>query len=267
MFSIGKNCKIHSSVEINVIDGYLGDGSVLNSGVKIEGRLVEIGREAFLDSGATIGGGSCFSDTAFLKTKDWLHMGSNSHINTAMGVTVGNSVGIGVNTKIFTHGAYLDSFNMGGPTQWAPVVIGDNVWLPNAWVNPGVTIGNNVVVAAMSLINNDIPSGSLVGGVPAKILNSKYLPKVLSVEEKKVLIETIKTQCFSRGDLNPNAQINYIDNKITIIENGKITDFDLINLTIVGDVSQASVAVKDQLRRNGIRFRYSQDNNSWVAWA
>ena len=77
----------------------------------------------------------------------------------------------------------------------------------------------------------------------------------------------IRTQCFSRRDLNPNAQINYIDNKVTVIENGKITDFDLINLTILGDVSQASIAVKDQLRRNGIRFRYSQDNNSWVAWA
>ena len=267
MFSIGKNCKIHSSVEINVIDGYLGDGSVLNSGVKIEGRLIEIGREAFLDSGATIGGGSCFSDTAFLKTKDWLHMGSNSHINIAMGVTVGNSVGIGVNTKIFTHGAYLDSFNIGGPTQWAPVEIGDNVWLPNAWVNPGVTIGNNVVVAAMSLVNKDIPSGSLAGGVPVKILNSKYLPRELSAEEKRILIMNIKTQCFARGDLKAHVQINYIDNKITVIENDKITDFDLINLTISGDVSQGSIAVKDQLRRNGIRFRYSQNNNIWVAWA
>ena len=55
--------------------------------MKIEGHRVEIGREAYFDRGAHIGGGSCFSTKAFLRAGDWLHMGTDSQINTATGVT------------------------------------------------------------------------------------------------------------------------------------------------------------------------------------
>ena len=48
--------------------------------------------------------------------------------------------------------------------------IGDRVWLPTASVNPGVTIGSDVVVAARSLVNHDVPAGCLAGGIPAQVL-------------------------------------------------------------------------------------------------
>ena len=244
----------------------MGDFSVIGANVKIEGRYVEIGREAFFDSGAYIGGGSCYSTSSFLKAGDWLHMGMDSHINTAMGVTLGHAVGIGVNTKVFTHGAYIDSFNLGAPTQWAPVSIGNNVWLPNAWVNPGVNIGDNVVVAALSLINTDIPSGSLAGGIPATVLREKYLPKTLTSEQKSALIKMIESQCKTRPDLDGKFSFAYDQNLLSVSEASYVTVFDLKNLTIEGAVSAASVSVKDQLRRNGIRFRYEPIDGVWTSW-
>ena len=234
--------------------------------MKIEGQRVEIGREAFFDRGAYIGGGSCFSTSSFLKAGDWLHMGMDSQLNTAMGVTLGHAVGIGVNTKVFTHGAYIDSFNLGAPTQWAPVTIGDNVWLPNAWVNPGVTIGDNVVVAALSLINTNIPTGSLAGGIPARILKQNYLPKILSGEQESVLIKTIESQCKARPDLNKDFSFSYSKNLLSIVEGNKVSVFDLRNLSIEGEVSPAAISVKDQLRRNGIRFKYEEVNGFWKSW-
>ena len=52
-----------------------------------------------------------------------------------------------------------------------PVNIGDNVWIGmNTIVLKGVNIGNNSVVAAGSIVNNDIPSNCIVGGNPAKII-------------------------------------------------------------------------------------------------
>lgn len=52
-----------------------------------------------------------------------------------------------------------------------PVVIGDNVWIGgNSVIVPGVTIENNVVVAAGSIVVNDIPDNVVVGGNPAKII-------------------------------------------------------------------------------------------------
>ena len=244
----------------------MGDFSVVGANVKIEGQRVEIGREAFFDRGAYIGGGSCYSTSSFLKAGDWLHMGMDSQINTAMGVTLGHAVGIGVNTKVFTHGAYIDSFNLGAPTQWAPVSIGNNVWLPNAWVNPGVNIGDNVVVAALSLINADIPSGSLAGGIPATVLREKYLPKTLTSEQKSVLIKMIESQCKTRLNLDGEFSFTYDQNLLSVSEGNNITVFDLKNLTIKGEVSAASVSVKDQLRRNGIRFRYEPIDGVWTSW-
>ena len=107
-------------------------------------------------------------------------MGVNSQVNIARGVTIGNEVGIGIDTKIFTHGAYLDCFNLGAPVQWDQVTIGDNVWLPNAWINPGVKIGSNVVVSARSLITKNIPEGSLVAGNASKVKKKTFAQKTFS---------------------------------------------------------------------------------------
>lgn len=244
----------------------MGDSSILNAGVKIEGHRVEIGREAYFDRGAYIGGGSCFSTQAFLKAGDWLHMGTDSQINTATGVSLGHSVGVGINTKIFTHGAYIDSFNLGAPVQWAPVIIGNNVWLPNAWINPGVVIGDNVVVAAMSLINRDIPSGSLAGGIPVKILKENYLPKTLSESEKLQLVSLIESQCKSRPEFNDQIEFTYDENVLNVLERGDKVSFDLMALTINGPVTEVSIEVKDQLRRNGIRFRFEPLDQIWQPW-
>jgi maltose O-acetyltransferase len=53
----------------------------------------------------------------------------------------------------------------------APVRIGNDVWIGgNVTILPGVTIGNNVVVAAGAVVTKDVPDDSLVGGVPARLI-------------------------------------------------------------------------------------------------
>ena len=55
----------------------------------------------------------------------------------------------------------------------APITVGDNVFLGSGClVMPGVTIGSDVVVGARSLVTQDIPSGSVAAGVPARVLRS-----------------------------------------------------------------------------------------------
>ena len=50
-----------------------------------------------------------------------------------------------------------------------PITIGNDVWIGgNCTILPGVTIGNNVVVAAGAVVTKDVPDNTLVGGVPAK---------------------------------------------------------------------------------------------------
>ena len=53
----------------------------------------------------------------------------------------------------------------------APITIGDNVWLGGgAIVLPGVSIGEDTVVAAGAVVARDLPAGVVAAGVPARVL-------------------------------------------------------------------------------------------------
>lgn len=233
-FEIGEDVIIEPGAIIDVKEGRIGDRSIIRAGARIQTTRVVLGPESYLDCGAWIGGGSCFDDEAFLEAGCWFHMGWNCQVNTAWGVTVGDEVGLGIETKVFTHGAYLP-MDYGFPVQWAPVKIGSRVWMPNAWVNPGVTIGDNVVVGARSLVNRDLPAGCFAAGVPVKILEENKYPG-------------------QPKEWAPGVQYA-----------GK-TIFDIRKRIITGPVSEASEKIKNHLRRNGIRFKYYAKDGVYVPW-
>lgn len=53
----------------------------------------------------------------------------------------------------------------------APILIKKNAWIgANATILQGVTIGENAVVAAGSVVSKDVPDNTIVGGIPAKII-------------------------------------------------------------------------------------------------
>lgn len=55
----------------------------------------------------------------------------------------------------------------------APIRIGDRVWCGlNVSILAGVTIGDDVVIAAGAVVTQDIPSGSVAAGVPARVVRS-----------------------------------------------------------------------------------------------
>lgn len=87
-------------------------------------------------------------------------------------VTFGDHCMVGPNTLISTVGHPLTPAGRRAHTSLqAPVTIGNDVWIGgNVSIMPGVTIGNNVVVAAGAVVTKDVPSNSLVAGVPARVI-------------------------------------------------------------------------------------------------
>ena len=87
-------------------------------------------------------------------------------------VYIGDNVMIGPNTLITTVGHPLTPMGRRKHIGIAkPVKIGDDVWIGgNVTILPGITIGNNVVVAAGAVVTKDVPDNTLVGGVPAKAI-------------------------------------------------------------------------------------------------
>jgi acetyltransferase-like isoleucine patch superfamily enzyme len=254
--TIGRDVIIHSSAQLLAEELIIGDFSNIGKDVIISGGHVEIGREAWITTGVLIGGGR--AEMGSLKTGDFLHLGQDSMVNTANEVTIGDEVGIGMDGKVFSHGTYLSEYD-GFPYQDAPVKIGSNVWMPYAIVNPGITIGNNVVVAAMSLINRDLPSGCLAGGIPVKIIRENAYPREISKEEKICILDKVIDEARFYGI---HAER---DEEGTSIELEK-TVFDVPSRKIEGRANKRTDTVKDLLRRHGIRFRFYNNGSEYSPW-
>jgi acetyltransferase-like isoleucine patch superfamily enzyme len=89
------------------------------------------------------------------------------------GLDIADDVMIGPNVSIITSGHPLDPSKRRTATIGKPIVIEKNVWIAaGATIIGGVTVGENAVVAAGSVVTKDIPPNTLVGGNPAKIIRS-----------------------------------------------------------------------------------------------
>ena len=87
------------------------------------------------------------------------------------GLTIGSHCSISAGVQIYTHHTVAWATSMGqSPPDQKPTKIGSGVYIgPQTVIQMGVTIGDRVVIGAMSLVNRDIPSGVRAWGVPARI--------------------------------------------------------------------------------------------------
>lgn len=89
-------------------------------------------------------------------------------------VTFGSNVFVGPNCCFATAGHPIDAEQRNEGLEYAkPINIGNNVWIgADATVLAGVTIGDNTIIAAGSLVNKAIPSGVVAVGNPCKVLRT-----------------------------------------------------------------------------------------------
>jgi len=259
---IGDNVDISPRAEINVTERLeIGADSKISAGCVIEGRYVRVGRGFWMLPGAVIGGGSAFEQQSELWAGDFLHMGRNSFINTARRVKLGNEVGLGTGTALFTHGAYLSIFK-GFPVSFAPIEIGNRVWIPGATVNPGVKIGSDVVIGVGSVVTKDIPQGSLAMGIPARVVRENAYPTEVDYD---AVWETFFTDWSGLGESMEDIAFggDGSERKVLIVEN---TIFDVAGQHISGPVTARTERMRDQLRRYGVRFYSRPEKGEYEAW-
>jgi acetyltransferase-like isoleucine patch superfamily enzyme len=89
------------------------------------------------------------------------------------GIDIADDVMIGPNVSIITSGHPLEPSQRRAFVIAKPVVIERNVWIATgATIIGGVTVGENSVVAAGSVVTRDVPPNTLVGGNPARVIRS-----------------------------------------------------------------------------------------------
>ncbi|MDF3130243.1 sugar O-acetyltransferase [Kiritimatiellaeota bacterium B1221] len=87
-------------------------------------------------------------------------------------VRIGKNCMIGPRVSLCTAAHPLDAKTRNSGVEFGrPITIGDNAWLgAHVVINPGVTLGDNVVVAAGAVVTRSFEGNVVIGGVPAKIL-------------------------------------------------------------------------------------------------
>lgn len=147
------------------------------------------------EMGVRIGEGCqllCYPEKAF-GTEPWL-------------IKIGNHVDITGNVQFLTHEGgiwcargidpYYNEMDV-----FSPIVVGDNVLIGvGSLIMPGVTIGNNVIIAGHSVVTKDIPDGAIVAGMPAKQISTmekfmEGLPQRNVVPTKKMTADEKRAYC------------------------------------------------------------------------
>lgn len=124
-----------------------------------------------------IGSNTFISRSIVVYHPENIEIGSNSVINEyvmlngAASLKIGDYVHISPFCIINTAGLDYKKTMADRVHVFMPVIIEDGVWLGSgAIVNPGVTIGRDSVVGAGAVVTDNVPSGSVVAGVPARII-------------------------------------------------------------------------------------------------
>lgn len=109
-------------------------------------------------------------------------------------VTLGNHVEVTDRVQFITHdgGVWVLRDRHPDVDVLAPIVVGDNVFIGfAAIILPGVRIGNDSVIAAGCVVTKDVPPGSVVAGVPGRVICS------LEEYERRTLAKDLKTKRMS----------------------------------------------------------------------
>jgi acetyltransferase-like isoleucine patch superfamily enzyme len=89
------------------------------------------------------------------------------------GLDIADDVMIGPNVSIITTSHPVEPSQRRAFTIGRPIVIEKGVWIATgATIIGGVTVGENSVVAAGSVVTRDVPANTLVGGNPARVIRS-----------------------------------------------------------------------------------------------
>lgn len=123
-----------------------------------------------------------------------VYIGPGAKFSSITNITIGNKVMFGPNVTIMggdhnfsVIGQYMFDVEEKLPSNDLPIVIEDDVWVgSNVTILKGVRIGSGSIISAGSVVTKNVAENSIVGGVPAKLLKSRFSTDVY-IEHLKLI--------------------------------------------------------------------------------
>jgi len=153
--TIRLSAQLNTSTDTDQVRRILGD---------IIGTAIDSSSTVFAPFYTNFGKFTCFGKGVFVNHAcSFLDMG---------GITIEDNVLIGPKVNLVTENHPLDPADRRA-IICKPIIIERNAWIgAAATILPGVTIGENSVVAAGAVVSKDVPANTVVGGVPAKLIKN-----------------------------------------------------------------------------------------------
>jgi len=136
-------------------------------------ETIELGDDVYVGHYAILKG--YYRGHMRIGTGTWI--GQQAFLHSAGGLTIGERVGIGPGVCVLTSshqlgpgiGPIIDQ-----PLVMAPVSLGAGCDIgARAVILPGVTVGEGAQIGAGAVVTGDVPAGSIVAGVPARVIGQR----------------------------------------------------------------------------------------------
>ena len=179
------------SLWISNFVGSIGQNSKICYACRLWGggqKRISIGDNTIIQPHCILG---CWVKYAGIEYSPILNIGNNCNIGEHTHISTINKIIIGDGLLSGQH-VYIGD-NSHGELSWknaeippirrtlkskGPILIGNNVWIGDkCTILAGVTIGDNVIIAANSVVTHDVASNSVVAGIPAKIVKELNINK------------------------------------------------------------------------------------------
>ncbi|MFT3773696.1 MAG: acyltransferase [Minicystis sp.] len=136
---------------------------------------IRIGRDVSLHGNAYI---NATGPRGSVRIGDRTHVDQFCVLYGQGGLSIGRGCAIASGVIIYSQtnqvGADAEAFVIDQPVVYAPVQIGDDVWIgARAVILPGVTVGDHAVIGAGAVVREDVPAWAIVAGVPARVIRDR----------------------------------------------------------------------------------------------
>ena len=144
---------------------------------------VFISKKSKIKENTIIGDGTRINGKIVIKGKGRVEFGKYCAIGEDVKIISSNHDSNEINLQY----ALQKKIGLKAKTILKPVVIGNNVWIGDSVIIlPGVNIGNGAILAAGSVVTNNVEPYAIVGGVPSKLIKFRFNnDKIKEIEKAK----------------------------------------------------------------------------------